>query len=246
MLNQAHTIEPKIALTPSRHMNILVLDDSEVDRKRILRLCTDAGLTFVPTEVPSIAEMQQALAAESFDLVLIDHMLVGENGLDAIDVLTDDPDQTAVSIMIAGEARIDVAVEAMRRGCSDYLIKSKMSPEALQKSVATALERRMMGFALREEREKRQKLELAVRRYANACSVEMRTILAATLRRVRKLRSMSMSNEHASQLGDLEDSIDKLWDALPQFGEQAAIAMAEERDTRGLINSPTGVSRETH
>ena len=119
MLNQAHTIEPKIALTPSRHMNILVLDDSEVDRKRILRLCTDAGLTFVPTEVPSIAEMQQALAAESFDLVLIDHMLVGENGLDAIDVLTDDPDQTAVSIMIAGEARIDVAVEAMRRGCSD-------------------------------------------------------------------------------------------------------------------------------
>ena len=114
------------------------------------------------------------------------------------------------------------------------------------KSVATALERRMMGFALREEREKRQKLELAVRRYANACSVEMRTILAATLRRVRKLRSMSMSNEHASQLGDLEDSIDKLWDALPQFGEQAAIAMAEERDTRGLINSPTGVSRETH
>lgn len=244
MLNQAHSIEPKIALVPSRHMNILVLDDSEVDRKRLLRLCAEAGLTFVPTEVGTIAELRLALASEHFDLVLIDYLLAGEDGIEAIDILASDPDQTAVSIMVAGEARIDVAVEAMRRGCSDFLIKSELSAEALQKSVATALERRMMGFALREERDKRQKLELAVRRYANACSVEMRSILAATLRRVRKLRSVSKSSEHAAQLGDLEESIDRLWDALPKFGEQTATAIESERVTRLLTPSKTDDRRE--
>ncbi len=235
MLNHAPKIETTPSMDPARVMNILILDDSEVDRKRLLRLCDDAGLTFTATEAATIDEMRQALASASFDLVLIDYLLVGEDGLDAVDILLSDPDQSAVSIMVAGEGRIDIAVEAMRRGCSDYLTKSNLSVEALRKSVATALERRMMTFALKEEQDRRHKLEAAVRAYANTCSIEMRTILAAALRRVRKLRSYEISSEYAENLGDLETSIDRLWDALPRFGDEAALAITVDRGVTPAI-----------
>ena len=221
MLNPAQEIDLPLNGENKRPMQVLVLDDSEVDRKRMLRLCDEAGLNIIGTEVATLDELRNVLLEKKFDLVFIDYLLAGEEGLDAVDILAADKNQAAVSIMIAGEGRLDIAVEAMRRGCLDYLTKSSLTIDTLQKSIATAMERHITGMTLTAEREQREKLERAVRRYANACSVEMRTILAGTLRRVRKMRTHTMPEEHASQLGDLESSISQLWDALPQFEEQA-------------------------
>lgn len=228
MLNQAQELDLNLADESARTMNILVLDDNEVDRRRLLRLCENAGLNFVGTEAATISELRAALDSTAFDIVFIDYFLIDEDGLDAVRLIEDDPTQSAVSIMIAGEGRMDIAIEAMRLGCSDYLTKSEISVDALRKSVATALERQMMALSLSQERERRQKLEVAVRHYASTCSLEMRTILAGTLRRVRKLRSFAASEEYASQLGDLESSIDKLWEALPEFNENALMAIDAE------------------
>ncbi|MEM6385053.1 MAG: response regulator [Pseudomonadota bacterium] len=234
MLNEATQIEVDSASHSESVMHLLILDDSEVDRKRLLRLCTDAGLTYEATEVSTIDEMRAALDSRDFDIVFIDYLLVGEDGLDAVRLLAGDPDQSAVSIMVAGEGRLDIAVEAMRQGCSDYLTKSTLSVEALQKAVASAFERRIMSLSLEQEREKRFNLEMAVRRYSQECSVEMRSILAATLRRVRRLRSHKVSIEYAAQLGDLEKGIDKLWDALPDFGKHSLDAIEGTGDEQRI------------
>ena len=209
-------------------MRILVLDDSEIDRQRLIRLCRKAGLAFQPTEAASLAEMRKALDETEFDLVFIDYLLVGEDGLEAVDILMAHPNQKAASIMIAGEGRLDVAVEAMRRGCSDYVTKQDISVEALQKSIATSVERRMLGAALEEERAQRLLLERTVRFYANACSADMRSILAATLRRVRKLRHHGTDDGFAADLGQVEAQIDLLWNALPTFGEACETALTDK------------------
>ncbi len=216
-------------------MQILIIDDSETDRMRLVRLCKDAGLNFDSTEVATIEDMRAALMSKQYDLVFVDYMLIGEDGLQAIDVLNEHPDQKAASIMIAGEGQIGIAVEAMRRGCSDYLTKGELTVTALQKSVATAIERRMMSFSLDEERAMRASLECAILKYANSCSAEMRTILAATLRRVRKLRNQQLNETSAAELGALEDTIDKLWDVLPTFSEAA----------KNAVNSSASLSQGT-
>ena len=201
----------------ARPMQILILDDSELDRQRLLRLCQDAGLVFDATETATIDTFMAALVSGDFDLVFIDYLLAGEDGLDAVDALAQMTNQTAASIMIAGEGRLDVAVEAMRRGCSDYLTKSAMTVDGLQKSVTTALERRMMAAALEDAREQRQHLERAMRKYANACSSEMKSLLSASLRRVRKLRGQTTEDNIRHDLGALEDCIDRMWDAMPDI-----------------------------
>ena len=231
MVNPAPMTDPQLAEATANTMQVLVIDDSETDRQRILRLCTDAGLNFEPTEVGTIKEMRQALKSKKFDLVFIDYLLAGEDGLDAIDLLNQHPEQKAASIMIAGEGQIGIAVEAMRRGCSDYLTKPEMTVQTLQKSVATALERRMLTYLLQEERELRHSLERNIRKYANSCSAEMRSILSATLRRVRKLRTQILSEDNVIELGALEASIDRLWDALPAFSEATDTAILDNKKT---------------
>jgi len=209
-----------------REMRILVVDDSELDRQRVLRLCTRAGLAFNAVEVATVDEMKKALDAQAFDLVFIDYLLSGETGIDAVDALATHPNQSAAAaIMIAGEGQIDIAVDAMRRGCSDYLTKSQMTVDTLQKSIATALERRMLIIAVEDERAARIALEQSIRDYANTCRAGMQRILARTLRRVRKLRGYSSYEIEGfvSDIGMLEKDIDQLWDTLPDFRNGAIV-----------------------
>ncbi len=206
--------------TIARAMRLLVVDDSELDRQRMLRLCTRAGLRFTAAEAGTLAEMATALDEQSFDLVFIDYVLAGDTGLDALDLLVSHPDQTAAAaIMIAGEGQIDIAVDAIRKGCSDYLTKSQTSVEILQKSIATALERRMLSAIIDQECAARFKLEQSIQEYARSCTAGMRTVLSATHKRVRTLRRYETDKpeNHARDLGFLESDIDRLWDALPDF-----------------------------
>ena len=89
----------------------------------------------------------------------------------------------------------------------------------------------MLSFSLEEERAMRLSLEHSVRQYAKSCSAEMRSILAASLRRVRKLRSQKLNSESVVELGALEDTIDRLWDVLPAFSEAADKAVQHSGET---------------
>ena len=222
MADQALKIAP--GATETREMRILVIDDNDFDRQRVLRLCQRAGLRFESREASTLDEVRRALAETVFDLIFVDYHLGGETGLDAIDLVASHPNQrAAAAVMLAGDGQIAVAVEAMRRGCSDYLTKAMMTVETLQKSIATALERCMIVAAIDEERATRAALERAIQDYASTCTAEMRTILSATLRRVRGLRSHVAQGTEAltTGLGGIERDIDRLWGALPDFRAEA-------------------------
>ena len=222
MADQALKIAP--AEDDTRKMRILAIDDNEFDRQRVLRLCQRAGLRYEGREASTLDEVRQALDDTAFDLIFVDYHLGSETGLDAIDLVASHPGQrAAAAIMLAGEGEIAVAVEAMRRGCSDYMTKATMTVERLQMSIATALERCMTVAALEEERATRAALERAIEEYASACTAEMRAILAATLRRVRTLRSHAAQRTEALAAGlvGVERDIDRLWGALPDFRAEA-------------------------
>lgn len=207
-------------------LSVLVLDDLASDRERLVRLCEAAGLFVEATEAATLREFRSALDAQSYGLVFIDYLLAGETGLDAVDMLLAHPRQsTAAAIMFAGEGRIDIAVAAMRRGCADYLTKSELTVDSLRRSVATAIERRLLASALSEEREKRIEFERATERYLDASRAEMRSILAAVLRRLRDLRGHAAGDDgFAADLRTLEDHVDLLWDTLPDIRALARIA----------------------
>lgn len=203
-ISEASIVAPQEA----NALKVLILDDQEADRVRIKRLLRKAGLDFTLYEAADIASFREQLDRGEMDLVFLDYYLDMETGLDALKLLIAHEDQAkALPIMVTSLDRVDVAVEAMRGGCADYLIKEQLSVEAIRKSVTSAFERSILISALSEAQSSRQALRVSVGRFARTCGPEIRSVLAGTLRHARAARQHAEGNPHfAANLSKLEGS----------------------------------------
>jgi PAS domain S-box-containing protein len=133
--------------------NILIVEDSPKDAELMVYELRRTGFAFewqrVQTEGDFIAHLDPAP-----DVILSDYSMPGFNGLQAVELLRkrglDIP-----FILISGTVGEDVAVEAMKRGATDYLLKDRLT--RLRSAIERALEqtrfqneRRRVGEALRE------------------------------------------------------------------------------------------------
>lgn len=135
---------------------ILVVDDSEDDRIHVRRLLRDASRAFRIDEVESGEAGLAAVTARPYDLVLLDYYLPDMSGADFIDRLP--PDRRAVPItVLTGVEDPQVAVDVLKRGGIDYLVKGTMSGAGLGRAIENAIERHAVQ---RELEEKRAVLEL--------------------------------------------------------------------------------------
>ncbi len=71
---------------------------------------------------PSVAEARREIAAAVPDVVLLDLTLPDQNGMDLLPELEGLPEPPGV-ILVTGQATVETAVEALRRGVVDYLTK---------------------------------------------------------------------------------------------------------------------------
>lgn len=141
-----------------KSIKALLLDDSNFDRARIRRLSSRTDLPIELDEVGSIEEMNNAVKASAYDLIMIDYRLPVGDGLTALDTIQHAPlNKEAGTIMITGDAGIDTAVTAMRRGCHDFLSKDAMTVEqlktAMMNAITTATQRRAMILDMERQKE---------------------------------------------------------------------------------------------
>ncbi|MFZ5449384.1 MAG: diguanylate cyclase [Thermodesulfobacteriota bacterium] len=126
------------------------------------------GLDGLGYALTAAADGHQAitfLKEQEFSLALLDLMLPGASGLDLLSQIKAHTPDTEV-ILITGHAGLDSAVQALRLGAYDYLIKSDLRLAELQALVSRALERRRLARENRElvARLSRAREELADRR----------------------------------------------------------------------------------
>jgi NtrC-family two-component system response regulator AlgB len=123
-----------------RAMRILVIDDEENIRFAIAT-CLEVDGHKVAT-AGSIDEALGEAAREAFDLIFLDVRLGTQNGLDYIKPLLDENPWVRI-IVITAYASIETAVEAMKRGASDYLSKP-FEPAQLTLLTQKVAERRLL------------------------------------------------------------------------------------------------------
>ena len=99
-------------------IRILLIDDDRVDQMAAARHVQKHNLPYELQQVGSLAEGRQRLQDSVFDLVLLDYVLGDGTGLDLLDELGDTP-----AILMTGAGNEEIAVETMRHGAYDYLIK---------------------------------------------------------------------------------------------------------------------------
>jgi PAS domain S-box-containing protein len=147
------------------NLKILVVDDDEVDRLAVRRALKSANIQMELSEAQTCATALATLSEYSFDCVFLDYLLPDGDGLTLVNEIRQAGIKTPV-VVLTGQGDEQIAVELMKAGASDYLSKSKLSPENLSKSLRNVIRlyRAEMQAALanqrRQESEERYRLVL--------------------------------------------------------------------------------------
>ncbi len=109
-------------------LNIMVVDDELIVRESLKGWLEKFGYG-VDTAEDALAALKK-LEKESYDVLLVDIKMPGMDGLELLKkVKEDQPD--VIVVMITAHGSIESAIEAMKEGASDYLMKP-FDPEALE------------------------------------------------------------------------------------------------------------------
>ncbi|MEW6185508.1 MAG: PAS domain S-box protein, partial [Thermodesulfobacteriota bacterium] len=134
-------------------LRILSLEDSPRDFEIIRELLTDAGHPFRMDRVETRNDFISALKSGGYDLVLADFKLPGFDAFAALE-LTNAISPQIPFICVSGSIGEETAIELIKRGAVDYVLKDR--PERLPLAVNRALEEA-------REKEARRRAEEALR-----------------------------------------------------------------------------------
>lgn len=99
---------------------ILIVDDDAEFRSRLIEILDGSG--YATGSASSAKEACVQLSSVEFDIVLLDHMMPKQTGIDALVEIKNLRPKVKV-IMITAFASIENAIDAIKRGASDYISK---------------------------------------------------------------------------------------------------------------------------
>ncbi|MBI4559777.1 MAG: response regulator [Candidatus Hydrogenedentes bacterium] len=127
---------------------LLLVEDSPEDRSLILRVLRREFPRVDAKEITNPLELQRALDNGRFEVVITDYWLGWTNGLKVLNEVRGRYPDCPV-IMCTGTGNEEVAVEAMKGGLDDYVLKSPNLVMRLPAAVRLALERARQQAAVR-------------------------------------------------------------------------------------------------
>jgi PAS domain S-box-containing protein len=107
-------------------LRVLIIEDSEDDALLIIRDLKKGGYNPVYERVETAAAMKKALQEKQWDIILCDYKLPKFNAPSAIEVLKKANIDIPL-IIVSGVIGEDVAIECMRLGAQDYIMKGNLS-----------------------------------------------------------------------------------------------------------------------
>jgi CheY-like chemotaxis protein len=117
-------------------MKLLIIDD-EPHIRHMMRLTLEAAGYAVDEAADGQAGLDQFGDGSGYDAVVLDQRMPGLDGLETLQRIKDRAPGSCV-LMVTAFASIELAVDAMRLGATDFLRKP-MTPETLRGAVAAAL-----------------------------------------------------------------------------------------------------------
>jgi two-component system, cell cycle sensor histidine kinase and response regulator CckA len=194
-------------------MRVLHVEDNPQDAELVRAMITaewrDCDIHYATSRSMLVSELEE----HSFDLILSDFALPTLNGFEALQMAKERAPDTPF-IFISGTIGEDRAIEAVRRGAEDYVLKDRM------KGLTTAMARAIRDS---EERRKRRHAESRIRELADCLNQAREAVIVTDLE-----RRITFWNQGAERLSGwrADQAIDKSSDDLFEPGTAERIANA--------------------
>lgn len=133
-------------------LSILIIEDSEDDRLLYRRALTENSVhAYHIVEAENGEQGLERLTEARPDCVLLDYSLPGRNGVEVLKRIRTRLPFLPV-VMLTGQGNETVAVAAMREGAQDYIAKSTVTSEALERVVRVAIAHAAMQQRIHDQR----------------------------------------------------------------------------------------------
>ena len=140
-------------------IRILIVEDSEDDAELLLRELHRGGYAVTSKRVETVSSMGDALDNEEWDIIISDYAMPQFSGLKALEVVKE-RGLDIPFILVSGTIGEEVAVEAMKAGVQDYVMKNNLPRLCL------AIERELQDAKMRrQQKETEEKLKASEERY---------------------------------------------------------------------------------
>lgn len=146
-------------------VRVLQVDDSAADQMMVRRaLERDPDTRWAVEQFSSAEEALERATASVPDVVLMDFHLPGMNGVELLRALRERcAGHVPACVLLTGTGNERLAVEAMKSGAQDYLVKGSFTPERLRHCLRAALETVRLARELEDRRLQTERAERSAR-----------------------------------------------------------------------------------
>lgn len=133
----------------SHSVKILLIEDNLAEARLLQEFLIQAqSQEFTLVHVKRLGEALQELGQCNYDVILLDLNLPDSEGLSSLPPLIDQAPSIAI-VVLTNTNNEELAIEAVRQGAQDYLIKRQVNPDVLVRSLRYAIERKQVLESLR-------------------------------------------------------------------------------------------------
>lgn len=137
---------------------IFLAEDNPGDVRLIKEYLSEVqDMSFELKVAETLTDSINQLQNSNFDLLLLDLNLPDSSGIETLDKISTEAQETAI-IVLTGLNDEEIAVEALRKGAQDYLLKNQINSGILYRAIRYAIERKQIEEALRKSDKKYKKL----------------------------------------------------------------------------------------
>lgn len=194
-------------MTPGPHINVLLIEDNAAFAKLVklyLDKYEEAKIEVLWKDNGSEG-IEEAERNKEIDVILMDYFLPGINGLEVTKVLKEKNIDRPV-IFLTVNKDMNLAVEVMKLGVEDYLVKEEISTPVLPKTIMSVVEKRKFQLEVAELEIRKKRLE-AMQELIVGISAEVTSPLKSMKEAVELLLRKENSEKGVKYLGIIKDNV---------------------------------------
>ena len=220
-------------MSASGILTCLLVDDDDLFRDGLARAIRGLRLPFAVEclQAGSGAEALDRLAKEVPGLVFLDYRMPGLSGLECLRIIqAEQPELPVIMVTGAGDER--VAVDAMKAGAMDYLVKGSVEAAQLRRAIVNAMQKGEMLATIRQQKEALMDAErhrVMIESLGAACHHlgQPATVIRGYLEMVRKEEISASAREMVETCLEAADSLLDVFQALRRVSEYRTVPYLE-------------------